>query len=84
VEGVSWREGLRKTLRDGPWPGLIQLRSLAVCANFHKDEPSYRYERYRIGIAAHFICLVLLEGGAVSELVEALCYKPEGRGFESR
>ena len=24
------------------------------------------------------------EGYAVAELVEALCYKPEGRGFDSR
>jgi hypothetical protein len=25
-----------------------------------------------------------LEGYAVAQLVEALCYKPEGRGFDSR
>jgi hypothetical protein len=36
------------------------------------------------------ICVVILcstrrqQGHAVAYLVEALCYKPEGRGFESR
>jgi hypothetical protein len=33
-----------------------------------------------------FLCLQRLywSGHAVAQLVEALCYKPEGRGFDSR
>jgi len=26
----------------------------------------------------------MIQGNAVAQLVEALCYKPEGRGFEFR
>jgi hypothetical protein len=34
----------------------------------------------------NFVSFVAKEGGgnAVAQLVEALCYKPEGRGFDSR
>jgi hypothetical protein len=31
-----------------------------------------------------WISLITLLGHAVAKLLEALCYKPEGRGFESR
>jgi hypothetical protein len=38
-----------------------------------------------LGCLADFISLLLLVvGHAVAQLVEALCYKPEGRGFDSR
>ena len=29
-------------------------------------------------------CFVLVRGNAVAQMVEALCYKPKGRGFDSR
>jgi hypothetical protein len=32
----------------------------------------------------HLKTAVLNKGDAVVKLVEALCYKPEGRGFDSR
>jgi hypothetical protein len=31
-----------------------------------------------------FVCIFISQGHAVAQLVEALCYKPEGRGFDSR
>ena len=35
-------------------------------------------------IVQNVLCYMLLWGHAVVQLVEALCYKPEGHGFDSR
>jgi hypothetical protein len=48
-------------------------------------EGSARGLMERLSRHLHFMLVVsLIWGHAVAELVEALCYKPEGRGFESR
>jgi len=49
-------------------------RSLCVLANFHLTAEMLHI----VGIA------VVIKGHAAAQLVEALHYKPEGRGFDSR
>jgi hypothetical protein len=48
-------------------------------------EHAFRDRRYSSGSSVRTqIFIYLLWGYAVAYLVEALCYKPDGRGFDSR
>jgi hypothetical protein len=65
-------------------PVLIKYR---VQENTKKKNP----RRIRVGIYVYdaakrecFIQVLLFSGYAVAQLVEALRYKPKGRGFDSR
>jgi hypothetical protein len=44
----------------------------------------YIHSKRHDGVNNDFLCIFLPLGHAVAQMVEALCYKPEGRGFESR
>jgi hypothetical protein len=55
------------------WPRPIVCR---VCSESFVNLNSFHF---KITLA---ICLFLQDGNAVAKLVEALCYKPECRGFK--
>ena len=42
------------------------------------------FRHFSVIIREFYVCTLLSWGHAVSKLVEALRYKPEGRGFDSR
>jgi hypothetical protein len=43
-----------------------------------------KYKPLRIQLYLILFIYLFLSGHAVAQLVEALCYKPKGRGFESQ
>jgi len=57
------------------------------CANYGSHNNAWTWYEQSF-LKVHSLCftilLYFLRGHAVVQLVEALCYKPEGRGFDSR
>jgi hypothetical protein len=47
-------------------------------------EPVYLIDRFELGKLSDFEYYTPSLGHAVAYMIEALCYKIEGRGFESR
>jgi hypothetical protein len=68
---------LTKVLRT-PGGGWKEKTRSTVCS------PRIQYAKLLIYITIYSIAIIIALGYAVAWLVEALCYKPEGRGFESQ
>jgi hypothetical protein len=59
-------------------------RSYSVLRPEHPFTQSERRRCYYYYYYYFITIIIIVVGHAVAYLVEALCYKPEGRGFESR
>ena len=80
ISFVSHREQEPSHLDD--W--LTVLHRSITLVNFQLDAQNSSLFTYNTFIKILYISTCFERGHTVAQLVEALCYKPEGRGFDSR